>query len=255
MAELLIVECMGRRRAPQPKRIDRVAAISDHRTVVRHADQRRRGMRNQAHVSVTQFETAAEFHLDGFALARDLPRIGSPEPVVRPLLLPSVAKILPEHAVLVAQSVTHRRKLQCRHGIEVAGRQTAQPAVAQAGVWFLVDHFDPLAGVLGERALNQGIEHEIQDIVGERAADEELDRDIVDPLRIFASIGLVRAQPPIRQKVPDGARDGFVTFARVGGLRLDHAVELQMPFIERVRRSGEAERTVAVSPQKFIALR
>ena len=42
-AELLKVERMRRRRAPQPKRVDRLAAVSDHRTVVRHADQRRRG--------------------------------------------------------------------------------------------------------------------------------------------------------------------------------------------------------------------
>src|SRR5208283_3171122 len=88
------------------------------------------------------FERAAEPHLDAFARVHDFPGIGAIQPVVWPLLLPSIANALVEHAVLVAQSVTHCRKLQGRHRIEEARRQTAEPAVAEPCIWFFVEQLD-----------------------------------------------------------------------------------------------------------------
>ncbi len=101
-------------------------------------------------------------------------------------------------------------------------------------------------------SLDQGIEHQVHDVVGERAADQKLDRDIVDPLRILARVGLVGAQPAVREDVADRAGGGLETLPRVGQLRLDDVVELQVPFIERVRRSGEAHRAEAVLLQKLV---
>ena len=140
------------------------------------------------------------------------------QPVVRPLLLPAVADPLPEDAVLVAQPVAHRRELQCRHGIEEAGGQPAEPAVAQSRVRLLVQDLDPLAAALVERLLDQGIEHEIHDVVGERAANQKLDRNIVDPLRILPRVGLVRPQPAFGQNVSHRAGGRFVALPFVGGL-------------------------------------
>ena len=98
---------------------------------------------------------------------------------------------------------------------EEAGRQTAEAAIAQARVGLLVQDLPPLATVLAEAPLDQRIEHEVHDIVGERAADEKLDREIVDPLRILARVGLVGAQPAVRENVSDRAGGGFVAFSRV----------------------------------------
>ena len=137
---------------------------------------------------------------------------------------------------------------------EEAGRQTAEPAVAQTCVGLLVKNFPPLVSVLVEGLPDHRIEHEVHDVVAERAADEKLDRDVVDPLRILACIGFVRAQPAVGKSVSHRAGGGFVAFARIGGLRLDDVVELQVPIIERVRPSGEANRADAVAPQEFVAV-
>ncbi len=48
---------------------------------------------------------------------------------------------------------------------------------------------------------------------------------------------------------------GFIAFARVGGLRLDDIVGLQMPFIKRVRRPGEPRRAATVLLQEPSTLR
>ena len=135
------------------------------------------------------------------------------QPIVRPLLLPAVANLLAEDAVLVAQPVAHRRQLQRRHRIEIAGGEPAQAAVAQACIRLLVEDLHPAPAVLVEGALDYRIEHEIEDVVGERAADEELDRQIVDALRVLARVGLVGAQPTVGENVSHGACGRLVAFA------------------------------------------
>jgi hypothetical protein len=108
--------------------------------------------------------------------------------------------------------------------------------------------------MLVEGPLDHGIEHEIHHIVAERAADEKLDRDIVNPLRILACVGLVGTQPALRQYVSHRAGGGLVAFARIGGLGLDDVVELQMPLVERIRRAREARRADAVFLKEFVGL-
>ena len=185
----------------------------------------------------------------------DFPGIGAIQPVVWPLLLPSIANALVEHAVLVAQSVTHCRKLQGRHRIEEARRQTTEPAISETGIRFFVKQLDPLTPIVVEGPLDHGIELEIHDVVGERAADEEFDRHIVDPLRVFAAVGFIRVQPAVRKNVPYRASSAFIAFPRVGGLRFDDIVGLQMPFIERVWRPREARRAATVLLQELSPLR
>ncbi len=98
--------------------------------------------------------------------------------------------------MLVAQSVAHGRQLHRRHRVEEAGRQTAKTAIAQTRVRLLVKDLPPLAAV--KTPPDHRIEHEVQNVVAERAADEKLDRNVVDPLWILVRVGLVRLQPTLR---------------------------------------------------------
>ena len=116
-AEPLKVERVRGGGAPQAKRVDRLAAVTDHWPVIGDADQRRGGVRNHAQRARAQFERAGERHLDALGGAHHLPRIGMAQPIVRALLLPAVANSLPEDAMLVAQSVAHRRQLHRRHRV------------------------------------------------------------------------------------------------------------------------------------------
>ena len=177
------------------------------------------------------------------------------QPVVRALLLPAVAKLLPKDAVLVAHAVAHRRELECGHRVEETGRQPAEPSVAEAGVRLFVENLDPLAAVLVESLRDDGVEHQIHDVVGERPADEEFDREIINPLRILARVSLVRAQPAVRKDVSHRPGGGFKPVPSVGRLGLHDIVELEMALIERVAPSREAHRTQAVPLQEFSLVR
>src|SRR4029453_5335949 len=95
-------------RPPEPDVFDVLPAVADDGTVERHADQRRRTAGNRLGRAGTDLEGAVEGHLPEFVGARDLPGIGTTQPVVRLLVLPAVLDRLPEHAVLVAEPVPHR---------------------------------------------------------------------------------------------------------------------------------------------------
>ena len=145
-------------------------------------------------------------------------------------------------------------ELQGRHRSRKQAAKRPRPPLPKPASGSSSNNFHPLPAVLVEGPLDYGIEHEIHDVVAERAADEKLDRDIVDPLRILARIGLIRAQPALRKNVSHRAGGGFVAFSRIGGLGLDDIVELQVPLIERVRRAGEARRADAVLSQELVGV-
>src|ERR1700738_661396 len=119
------------------------------------------------------------------------------EPFVRLLLLPTVAEDLPEHAIFVSQAVTHCGQLHCRHRVEEAGRQAPESAVAQTGVGFLLEEPGPVESLLGGRLLHDRIELQIRPSDGERAANEELHREVVDAFWIHARICVLGVYPSL----------------------------------------------------------
>ena len=230
---------MSRGGAPQTQRVDRLAAVADHRPIIGDADERRGPVRNHAQLAFAQFKRAAERHWHAFRGPHDLPGIWMSEPVVRALLLPAVSNFLLKDAVLIAQAIAHRRQLHGGHRVEEAGGQTTQTAIAQARVRLLVEDLPPLAAIAFETRPDDGIEQQIHHVVAERTADEKLDRDVINPLRVLARIGLIGAQPSVRKNVSNRARGGLVPLAGVGGVGLDDVVVFQVPFVEGVGRARE----------------
>jgi hypothetical protein len=114
-AKSLEIERMSGGRAPQTQRVDRLSAVANHWPVVGDPDQRRGAVRNHAQLACAQFKRAAERHRNAFRRTHDLPGIRVTEPVVRPLLLPTVSNFLLKDAVLVAQSIAHGRQLHRGH--------------------------------------------------------------------------------------------------------------------------------------------
>ncbi len=196
-AELLKIERVRGGGAPQTQRIDRLAAIANHRPVIGDADEGRGGVWNHAQLACAQFKRAAERYWDALRRTHDLPGIRVIEPVIRALFLPAVANLLLKDAVLVAQSIAHRGQLHRRHRVEEAGGETTETAIAQSRVGLLVKDLPALTAVCAETRPHYGIEQEVHHIVAKRTADEKLDRDLIDALRILARIGLVGAQPAV----------------------------------------------------------
>src|ERR1700676_3858856 len=112
-------------------------AVADDGTVKWHANQDGRPAEGRLQAAPAQLERAIEADPHRLVEPGNLPRIAPLQPVVRPFLLPAVADRLAEDAVFVAQAVTHRRQLHGGHGIEEAGGETAEAAIAQAGIGLL----------------------------------------------------------------------------------------------------------------------
>ena len=181
-------------------------------------------------------ERAGQPHLDGFVRPRDFPRVGPGEPVIRLLVLPAVAHGLLEDAVLVAQAGAHARNAERRHRIEEARRQPAEPAVAETGVRLLLDDLERIDLVLLAELAPDRVEQQVGDVVRQRAAHQEFERQVVDPFGVPRLVGLLGLDPALRQQVADRARDGLELVARRGGVDRDDLIEGQMPFVQRVAR-------------------
>ena len=60
----------------------------------------------------------------------------------------------------------------------------SEPAVAQPGIWFLFRQFLPVDIVLEAGGGHRRVRQRIADVVGRRAPNEELNREILKPLRV-----------------------------------------------------------------------
>ncbi len=246
VAELLEVEIVPGPRRPEPERVDRLPAIADDGTVERHADQRRRSPGDRLERAGTDFERTIEGDLDAFVGPRHLPRVRATQPVVRLLPLPAVLDRLPEHPVLVAEPVAHGGQLHGRHRVEEAGREPPEAAVAEPGVGLLLDEPEPVEPFLRHDLPGDRVEQQVHDVVRERAADQELHRQVVDALRVLALVRLLGADPPLRQDVPHRARARLEAFARPSGSGIADAVEEQMALIEPIGGARELDGAAAI---------
>ena len=125
-------------------------------------------------------DLAAETDLLRLLHLGDKPCVAQTQPVVGQLLLLAIDNLLLEDAQLVADGVAGGGNLQGSHGIQIAGGQTAQSAVAQTGVRLALEE---VGG--GEAHALQGLLQGVQQpqIVGvflQGAAHEEFQRQVVD---------------------------------------------------------------------------
>ena len=71
--------------------------------------------------------------------AHELPGVAVDQPVIRLLNLAAVNNALAKHAVLVADAITNARQSHSSDGVQKAGRQPAQAAIAQSGIGLDID--------------------------------------------------------------------------------------------------------------------
>ncbi len=245
-AEFLKIEALVCRRSPQPERIDGLAAVAHHGTVVGDADQAGRPTNHRAQCPFADLERAVQLHFDRLVRARHFPRVRAPEPVVRQFTLPAVLKGLFEDPVFVPQAIAHGRDLHRGHRVEKASRQAPQPSVAETRVGFLLEEFVPIDLRLLDRVVHGRVEQKVGNVVGQRSADEKLHREIVDALAIPAPIGLLRTQPSLREDVAHGAGCGLETLASADGRQVPDVIEEEVPLVQRTGRSGEPDGTATV---------
>ena len=159
---------------------------------------------------------AAEVDVLGILGTRHLPRITVLEPVVRFLDLAAVHDLLAEDAVVVAEPVAHAGEVQRRHRVDVARGETAKAAVAESRVGLVVSQAVPVDAVFLQRLAAELVGLQVDDVVAEKSANQELERHVVDALRVLARVLLLRGDPAFDEPVADGhcKRGVFIALRR-----------------------------------------
>ena len=176
-------------------------------------------------------------------VAGNLPGVVVAQPAARDLALAAVlVDRLGEDPVVVADAVADRRELQGRERIEVAGREPAEAAVAESGVGFLLR--DAVEVVAEFRERRAGLLHQVAveagEAVDQRAAEQELDREVADALDGGLRDAPLRREPARRELLAHRHRERVVDVAlgrrvRVASERPGQAVHQDGPQRARLQ--------------------
>jgi hypothetical protein len=244
--EVVEVELACRPGGEQAECVHRVVAVTGHRHVV---GQRQDVVRIDPLVATVTilvdvgFDPSIELHSEGVLRTGDLPGIAESKPIVRFFDLITIADALMEHSVVVADAVAVSRQLERGHGIEKAGRQTSQSAVAQSRFLFQIPDLLHVVTELEQRLLALLEELEVDQAVAKRASDQEFERQVVDSFEVRILV----VGPPCRDPAFDEPiahhprqRDVQVSLGRMArdlGLGEGHVV--QEGALERVHVQAE----------------
>ena len=205
-------------RAPQTQRVGGVGVKAGDDLVVGFRNDLLR--LNPAGFLSFLLNAAAEAHFIAGVVALKLPRVTVLQPVVRGLFLSAIDDILFKHPVVVADPVTASRQTQRRQGIQEAGRQTAQTAVAKTGVILFIDQLFQIEPHLRQCAAHIVINAQRQQRVREGTANQELHRQIVYLAHFLRELRAVGAQPALHHAIANGKQRGVKPFMLVGDGRI-----------------------------------
>jgi hypothetical protein len=170
--------------------------------------------------------------------------------MVRVLDLAAVGDLLAEDSVLVPQAVADRGELERGHRVEEAGGEPPESAIAQAGVGLRLGKLPRVEALALDHLPHGGLGPEVQDVVGQRPADQELQREVVHLLGVGPIVSLVGLQPALRQQVAERPGHRLEALALVGRLRTDDMVEDQPPFVGGIGRPAECDLPALVLVQE-----
>ena len=191
--------------APQPQCIDPFGPPAYHRRVIGDRDNpvmRPPDASPRAVIfGVHHFDGTAETDLVGTLASFEFPVIAMRQPGFRQFDLPAVGNLLAEQAMRVADAVTIGRYIDGCHRFHETGGQSAKPAIAQRCIRLQFRH-------RFERHIErvQRVGHVLQQAhiryrITQQSADQELQRQVVDPLAL-AVIGLAGGfHPPVDDPV------------------------------------------------------
>ena len=88
----------------------------------------------------------------------------------------------------------------------------------------------------------EGIEHQVGDVIRQRAAHQKLKRQVIDALGVSLPVCLLGLEPTLREDIPHGPRNGFEAVSRRDVGRADNLIESQMPLVKGVAAAREFQR-------------
>ena len=115
-----------------------------------------------------------------------------------------------------------------------------QATVAQPRVWLGLDHLPPVLPRVRAQVLTEKLfDSQVDDVIDQRAADQKLHRQVVNPLGILAVMRLLGQQPALGEEVSKHAGHRLEALALAGVLQRNSVVEHEVPII--VLRIGKTD--------------
>ncbi|OPZ04772.1 MAG: hypothetical protein BWZ09_01577 [Alphaproteobacteria bacterium ADurb.BinA305] len=159
------------------------------------------------HAPAILLQVAAEADAHADLGAGELPRVAVREPVVGHLDLLPVDDLLAEHAVVVADAVAEAGHAERGHGVEKAGGEATEAAVAERGVGLELGQAVGVDVEQAQRLAHRAGEFEGEHGVAQAAADEELHRQVIDALDVLRVARPCGLHPALDQVVAHGVGD------------------------------------------------
>ena len=233
--EGLEVEFLGCLRFPQAEVIDRIGPVSGDRDIVGNTGELFRvdplgdGI---AEVIEDVLHAAVEFDFGGVLGTDDLPRRAVFHPVIGKFHLIPVAELLLEEAVLVMDAVADGGQVEGRQGVEKAGGQAAQPAVAEPHVVLLAaEHLD-VQTEFPDGGLHVAVDGGAVKVVDVEASHQELEGEVIKPPGVLAVMPGLGGDHPFDDDALDGLGGGQPPVPLRRGLRITRQSELEVALDE-----------------------
>ena len=175
LREQLHIDGLGGLGVPQPQRVDVVSVVAGDLHVAGHRQHSGVVLMHHHQVSVVPAGTDSTAKVDLLRLLwfGQQPRVTKRFPVVGQLHLLALHDLLLEQAKLVADGIAGGGDLQRRHTVQIAGGQTAQTAVAEAGVRLHIKNIRSLEAQLLDSLLQLGQHVQIIGILHQAAAHQK----------------------------------------------------------------------------------
>ena len=225
LAEQLHVDGLGTLGVPQPQGVHLLGIVPGDLHIARHRQHTGIVLMHHHQVAVIPpgADLAAEVDLLRLLRLGHEPRIAQILPVIGQLHLLAVHDLLLEDTQLVADGVAGGGDLQRGHAVQIAGRQTAQTAVAETGIRLHVEDVRRLEAQRLHGPCQRLQQLQIVGVLHQAASHEKLHGHIVDlPLLLTVHL-LTGTHPPLGHDIPQHQSAGLHDLS-VGGLLLRAAV-------------------------------
>jgi hypothetical protein len=150
---------------------------------------------------VLVFGMTANLDIESDIRSMDEPRASRTQPLVGHFGLPAVVDDLRENAELVANAVANGGNLERRQRIKVTGGETAETAVTESGLLFLIEKHVQIEPKFRHRLPGVVENAEIDQVVAQLWTDQELGRQVADRTAALVAVGARGLHPALQQAI------------------------------------------------------
>ncbi len=152
------------------------------------------------------FDAAAEMHVVDHLRPLEFPGVAEAQPFVGIFLLPALRDDLAEQAEIVADAVADGGNRKRRHALHEARRKPSKTAIAERRIRLAFAQIRKVNAEIAKGCLEHRQQPHIVQRVGEKAADQKFQAEIVDPFAAGVVALLFGREPVVHDAVAQRQR-------------------------------------------------